>query len=59
MLMAGFERAKYEEGKKDERESARANLIDFCRRIGYSDEKINEELARMVTIYSKKSNLQG
>ncbi len=57
MLMAGFERAKYEEGKKDERESARANLIDFCRRIGYSDEKINEELARMVTIYSKKSNL--
>ncbi len=46
MLMAGFERAKYEEGREDERKRARANLIDSFRRNGFSDEKINEELAR-------------
>ena len=44
--MTGFERAKYEEGMKDGLEKGRAILIDFCRRIGYSDEQINEELAR-------------
>ncbi len=50
VLMAGFERAKYEEGlekgRSETKEEDRAILIDFCRRIGYSDEQINEELAR-------------